>query len=116
MSIHQIENYKFGEVTINGKKYHKDVIILPEHIIENWRRDKGHYLQIKDLDAVFQEQPQVLVIGQGAYGRMQVPKEIYKVVKERGIEVFSLPTGEACKKFNQINPEKPKAAALHLTC
>jgi hypothetical protein len=116
VSSHHIENYKFGEITISGKKYHKDVIILPEHIIDNWRRDRGHYLQIIDLDAVLQEQPQVLVIGQGAYSRMLVPNEIHKELEELGIQVFSLPTGEACEKFNQINPEKIKAAALHLTC
>lgn len=116
MNIHQIENYKFGEITINGKKYHKDVIILPEYIVDNWRRDKGHSLQVSDLKAVFQEQPQVLVIGQGAYSRMLVPDEIYKKFELLGIEVISLPTAEACKKFNHISNEKTKAAALHLTC
>lgn len=116
MGIHHIENYQFGEVTIDGKRYHKDVIILPEQIIDNWRRGRGHYLQIKDLDAVLQERPQVLVIGQGAYSRMIVPNELLNELRGLGIELFSLPTREACEKFNQINPDKTTAAALHLTC
>lgn len=116
MKDHFIENYRFGEITIDGNKYHDDVIILPDRILDSWWRDRGHFLQLGDLDAVLQAQPEALVIGQGANSRMQVPDEILKEIQQRGIEVYSLPTHEACDKYNQLNEEKNTAAAFHLTC
>jgi len=34
---------------IDGKVYKKDLIILPDKIVENWIREEGHFLQIQDL-------------------------------------------------------------------
>lgn len=116
VSNHHIEDYHFGEITIDGKKYRKDLVVLPDRIIDNWWRDRGHLLEIKDLDPVMQDKPEVLVIGQGAYSRLRVPDEIRSSLEHLGIELYTLPTPEACEKYNQLSQKRPTAAALHLTC
>ena len=41
---------------------------------------------------------------------------ITKALKEAGIELISLPTKEACQKYNEVRTQYDTAAALHLTC
>jgi hypothetical protein len=116
MNNHRINDYRFGQVTIDGKRYHKDVIILPDRIIDGWWRERGHYLQVKDLDEIIKEEPEILVIGQGAYSRMQVSDEVHRFLAGREIELIALPSKEACEKYNELNQATRTAAAIHLTC
>ncbi|MBE0466287.1 MAG: hypothetical protein IBX71_03570 [Candidatus Desulforudis sp.] len=37
-----INDYRFGQIVIDGEKYTSDVIILPECIIASWWRQDGH--------------------------------------------------------------------------
>jgi len=113
-----IENYRFGEITINGKKYRRDLIILPDKIIDNWWRKEGHNLCIDDLREVLEEDIDILIIGTGYYGFMKVPEKVVNKLKENGIDVIVKSTREACKVFNEMSSSKDKkiAAAFHLTC
>ncbi|OQY18037.1 MAG: hypothetical protein B6I35_13630 [Anaerolineaceae bacterium 4572_32.2] len=49
MSTSQIESYRFGRIIIDGQTHSKDVIILPDRVIENWWRQEGHALHLDDL-------------------------------------------------------------------
>ena len=61
--------------------------------------------------------PQLLVIGTGYYGRMQVPKKTIESLRAVGIEVRIAKTSEAVAEFNRLQRESPRiVAALHLTC
>jgi hypothetical protein len=44
-----IDSYDFSRITINGKHYTTDILVFPEKIKADWRRKKGHSLQIADL-------------------------------------------------------------------
>ncbi len=58
-----------------------------------------------------------MVVGQGAFGRMKVNKEVDEALEERGIEVIAERTGEAIDTFNKLIEDDEKVvAALHLTC
>lgn len=116
MSTPQIEDYAFGHIVIDGERYEEDVIILPDRVEGNWWRDEGHTLQTQDLDAVFETDVDVLVVGQGAYGRMSVPQETRQALEEAGIEVVAHDTEEACQVYNRRRENGNVAAALHLTC
>jgi hypothetical protein len=116
MSAPKIESYKFGHIVIDGQTHQKDVIILPDEVIGNWWRDEGHSLNPDDLDPVFAAKPDALVIGQGAYGRMQVPAETREAIEAAGIEVIEQKTTQAYQTYNQIRARRTVAAALHLTC
>lgn len=116
MDGYQIDNYFFGQITIDGRTYHKDVIILPNRIIDRWWRERGHYLQLNDLNAVFDEELEVLVVGQGTFSRMQVAGEIFDICQNKGIELICLPSMEACDKYNALSKISLTAAAIHLTC
>jgi len=116
MNKHRIDDYRFGQITINGKNYHQDVIILPDKIIDHWRRARGHQLQLEDLEVVIEEKPDILVIGRGTYSRMLVPEEINTTCLSHGIKVIALPSKQACERFNELSKEYRLAIAIHLTC
>lgn len=116
MSAPQIEDYRFGHIVIDGESHDQDVIILSDEVQGGWWRKEGHALHREDLDPVFEAKPEVLVVGQGAYGRMKVGREIRRALKDAGIEVVARNTDEACETYNEMREKRKTAAALHLTC
>ena len=116
MTAPHIDNYQFGKIVIDGKVYTKDVILLPTRIISGWWRKEGHLLQVIDLNDVLSAEPDVLVIGQGAYGRMRIKVDVEDALRKAGIEMISRSTDEACQVYNRRSQQDKVAAALHLTC
>ena len=113
----QVSHYEFGNIDINGHSYHADVIITPDKVIDTWWRKQGHNLQIDDLDEILKKEPEILIIGTGFYGRMQVPAETLKFLEQRGIQARIAKTSEAVTDFNELQKKYAKiVAALHLTC
>jgi hypothetical protein len=116
MNPPRIDSYRFGEIIIDGQVYDKDLIITPHGITPDWWRAEGHSLSIPDLEVVLAAPPEVLIIGQGAYGRMEVPEATRRELTTAGVEVLAQRTAEACQSYNQLVGEKKVIAALHLTC
>lgn len=108
-----IEAYSFGTITIHGKKYANDVLIFKETVF-SWWRTQGHVLNPEDLSKIEDNPPETLVVGTGAYGRLQIPEKTKTFLQERNISLIAEKTGKACTIFNEL--PQPRAAALHLTC
>ena len=111
---HRVNSYNFGEIVIDGQTYHHDVIIFKEKILDWWRAE-SHNVSINDADKITQLKPQTIIFGTGESGVMRVPRETLDFLKQQGIEVILLRTGEAYQKYNEMS-EGEVAAALHLTC
>ena len=116
MNAPKIDAYQFGQIVVDGETYQKDVVIFSDGVQPNWWREKGHSLSMKDLAEVLDKHPEVLVLGQGAYGRMDVPKETRRQIEAAGIQVIAQSTKDACQTYNQLRDLKEVVAALHLTC
>jgi len=113
----RVESYGFGRIRIDGKTYHEDLIILPNKVLESWRRAKGHELRLDDLRDVLEADIDCLIIGTGYYGMVRVLDEVIEYFKERGVEVIIKPSREACETYNeQVDAGRRAALALHLTC
>ena len=111
-----IDGYEFGEITIDGKTYHHDVIIYKDRVDDAWRRIEGHKLSLSDIAQILEKKPEILVIGTGADGVMNVPADVTASIEAKGIRVIAKKTGDACEDYNQMSPSKNVIAALHLTC
>jgi len=111
-----IDSYDFGRITIDGKRYSTDAIVFPDKVKTGWWRKEGHLLQIVDLKEVLEAKPEVLVVGTGYMGMMEVPPETRKSIESEGIKIIVQKTAEACKTFNRLVKSKKVVAALHLTC
>lgn len=112
----RIEHYAFGTITVDGRIYRSDVIILPDRVVPNWWRDRGHSLVPGDLPEVVADPPATLIVGTGAFGAMAVPGETADALEALGVELVVRPTAEAVEIYNRLAPAGRVAAALHLTC
>ncbi len=111
-----IEDYNFGEVKILGKVYRSDVIIYPDHVDAKWWRKQGHNLELDDIKEVIDAHPDIIIIGTGQPGMLQVNEETRKTLNQEGIKTIVLPTERACQEYNRIGQKKKVIACLHLTC
>lgn len=113
----EIEAYRFGYVRIYGVEYQRDVIVFPEKVLSDWWREDGHKLSLNDLTEVLEYNPEILVIGTGANGAMNVPRTLTDELESRGIDVLVAETDAAVEQFNEFTAAGRRAvAALHLTC
>jgi hypothetical protein len=111
----KLEEYHFGRVVVDGEEHTRDVIVLPSRVVANWWRRNGHSLQIEDLEDVLDELPARLIVGCGAEGRLRPDPGVLRILRERGVEVEVLRTGDAVRRYAEAD-DRDTAAALHLTC
>lgn len=111
----QLRDYSFGRIVVDGEEHDRDLIVLPARVVANWWRRHGHSLALEDLREVEAELPEKLILGAGAYGRLQPPAAVLEELERRGIDVEVLHTGDAVRRYGELD-ERRTAAALHLTC
>jgi hypothetical protein len=116
METPEIQDYDFGQMVVDSKRYTRDLILLPDRVAANWWRKEGHRLDVEDLQQVLAAKPAVLVVGTGAYGMMKVPEETHQAVELAGIELRVARTGEAWRTYNDLREQRRTAGAFHLTC
>jgi hypothetical protein len=111
----RISEYDFGHIVVDGRQHDRDLIVLPDRVLDNWWRKQGHSLVIEDLEEVLEELPHHLIVGCGAHGRLEPERATLDSLRDRGLAVELAPTAEAVEKYNASDPQRT-AAALHLTC
>ena len=111
-----IDSYSFGNITIDGQKFTKDLIIFPDHINSNWKRKIGHLLTKDDITEILDYKPEVLIIGTGSRGLMKVDEILKDKIKALGIEFVIKKTSEAVIEYNRIYKDNKIVCAPHLTC
>jgi hypothetical protein len=60
--------------------------------------------------------PEVLIIGTGYMGLMNVPEELRKELIKKNIELYIENSRRAVEIFNSIHRKRRTIAAFHLTC
>lgn len=112
-----INNYSFGEIIINDKKYNKDVEIRWNGEVLDWWRNKGHVFAITDLYRALEQEPEVIILGTGDYGVARVGEKVKNELEKQGIELIIEKTADAVKIFNNYIKKNKKVTGLfHLTC
>ena len=112
-----INDYRFGQMKIDGREHRRDLKIIKGRVKANWWRKEDHRLAREDIDDILSAYPDILVVGTGESGNMRVEESLRSALKEQGIEVTAERTGEAVKTFNRLESEgRDVAGAFHLTC
>jgi hypothetical protein len=115
MTMH-IDSYSFGNIVINNKIYASDVIVFPDRVDPSWWRKEGHYLNKEDLSTIIEAKPEIVIIGTGQSGVMEVPRDTVVFLESHGIKVYIEKTGLAVNLFNSQPKDKTVIGAFHLTC
>lgn len=111
-----IDNFESGLIVIDGQTFRNDLLLWPGQIKSDWWRRESHLLQLEDVAEALAAAPQVLVVGCGVYGRLEVDPALAQHLKAQGIELMAQPTPEAVRSINDLAGKRRLAAALHLTC
>jgi hypothetical protein len=111
-----IDSYAFGHIIVDGVSYRNDLLIWHGRIKADWWRQESHLLQPGDVAEALAGGPEVLVVGRGDPGRMEVDIKLAALLKDKGIDLVAVPTREACRIINSLAGKRRLAAALHLTC
>lgn len=118
----KLESTKFGRVTINGKAY-PDVLLVGDEIIpRNLRRlhrryGTAHLVPPEELDQLLEAGPEVLVIGTGQQGLLNVDGCLKELAKEAGVSLVVKRTPLALCEYQRLVAEGKKVNALiHVTC
>ena len=92
-----------------------DLVIFPDHLKNNWFRDAGHMLTLKDLEDILAAKPRILVIGTGHSGVMKVDREVKEYCRKNGIRLVEAKTADAVREYNRLEGQET-IGAFHLTC
>ena len=112
-----IEEYRFGEMVINGLLYTRDLKILEGAVVPDWWRKKGHRVYPEDILDILEKTPDTLVLGKGQPGKMASTSALQKALRENGIELIEEETATAVDTYNRMSGEgRLVAAGFHLTC
>ncbi len=110
-----------GWFSIDGNRFTHDVVVHSDGSVERRSVDlsqayRGEYfhtpLSERELDFLETEKPEVLIVGAGFKGMMQLTPMAQGKLK--GIPVFVMTTEKAIEMMN--NETRRFAAILHLTC
>jgi len=86
-----IEQFEWGRFQINGQFHSmdgegagKDICMINGRV-RSWTTRKGHVLTQHMIDGVMNTGVDILVVGNGVYGKVRVPKPTRKAIKQGGI-------------------------------
>lgn len=110
-----IDSYAFGRMVVDGKEYRRDLKLLPSGIKPDWWRKEGHVLHLADMEDALEGKPEVIIVGTGHDGCMEVDRSVAERCRESGIKLIALRTADAVEEFNRRSG--PGVIGLfHLTC
>ena len=116
-----VDGTEFGRVTIGGEVYERDTIVRADGKIK--KRKKGEVKEIygtshkigpRELARVCKGNPDVLFIGTGQNGAVELTEDGAEFLRHRGVECHALRSPEAVEAFNKAGGRK--ALLIHVTC
>lgn len=118
-----ITHFEWASFTINGQVHNteqgvgKDIMLSPAGLTP-WKEREGHLLKPKMLKRAVDLHPDVLIVGNGVQGALDVSKKARKYVKEAGIpDLLILKTPDACREYNRQSRQGKRVILLaHGTC
>ena len=83
----KIDSFSFGSIVVNGTTYKTDIIVFPDRVQTEWKREEEHRPQISEFADILKAEPEVLIIGTGYAGVLSIPDQIRNFLTSKGIEV-----------------------------
>ncbi|MEN6451069.1 MAG: MTH938/NDUFAF3 family protein, partial [Thermoguttaceae bacterium] len=111
----------FGEVTVGKKTYARDIYVLVDGRVKKRKKSlarqnygSAHKVGSKELELVCQGGPEILFIGSGMSGRVELTDDAQRYLDQRAIQCEIEPTAKAVDAYN--GSKLRKAALIHVTC
>jgi uncharacterized protein len=108
-----IRSYTNGELRVGEQVFHRSCILTPDLVIPEWRPTKVEDLQEEDLQVLFEQKPEVVLLGTG--NRLEFPPvKIRGAFARAGVALETMDMGAACRTFNVLVQEERRVCAALL--
>lgn len=96
--------YKAGRIAVNGRQLTRSLLLLPDHLDEQWGPAAYDSLAVEHLSALTAYSCDVVLIGTGTRQRFPAPALLRPLIEAgRGFEIMD--TAAACRTYNIIVAE-----------
>ena len=111
-----IDEFKYGFFKVDRKEHYGDIKIINDKV-KQWPSRERFILRKEDLKDIIEAKPDILIIGTGATGLLQVSKELQMELQQLRIKIYIEKTVQACQRYNKLKRElKNVHALLCATC
>lgn len=100
-----IEEYNFGYIIIDGRRYNNDVEVRWTNEVLPWRFKNRHQIDTEEVRRTIEQKPETIIIGIGQSGLAIVTEQAQNFIRENGIELIIDKTEEAVKTFNVMKED-----------
>lgn len=105
--------YGDDHVAVNHQKYEKNLVVLPETLLENWSTANIASLSEADVKRLLSLDAEVILLGTGKRLRFPPPSLLHPFASAGiGLEIMDLQA--ACRTYNILATEGRKVAAALL--
>lgn len=116
-----ISDTRFGSITIEGRAYDHDIVINLSGEVRKRKKKlskkvygTSHKVSLEEARYIFEENAEVVIIGNGQYGALELSNEAKEYFKKHKCRVKMMPTPDAIKAWNE---ELGKVVGMfHVTC
>jgi hypothetical protein len=116
----RITDCRWSRVSIDGHGTVKDAKLYPGGARAwDWRETGTRHtpgIQSADVAELLDHGAEVVVLSQGVLRMLKVCPETLALLREKGIRVHVLPTGEAVTTYNLLRETERVGALIHSTC
>ena len=117
----QIDDTSFGSIRVEGKSFDHDIIINLEGEVHKRKKKlskavygSSHTIYLPEIEYVYQEKAEGLIIGSGQYGVARLSEEASEFLEARHCRVIMKNTPEALEEWNR--QEGRWIGLFHITC
>ena len=105
--------YGSGYVAVNGQRYHRSLVVMPQQVIEDRLAANFEQLTAGHFEFLLEFDPQIVLLGTGAALRFPPPGLTRCLTAARiGLEVMD--TSAACRTYNVLTAEGRNVVAAIL--
>ena len=109
-AIQMVRAYAPGEIRVGEQVVRSSCLLSADRLITSWRPQTLGDLRAEDLEAIFELEPEIVVLGSGT--RQKFPDySLLAQVLSRGIGCEVMDTGAACRTYNVLVSEDRRAVA-----
>ena len=99
-----------GWVRVGADEYRRNVVLLPDRIVEDWAPAGLDALTADDFAVLLAHKPEIVLLGTGATQRFLHPRVLAPLIDAR-VGVETMDTRAACRTFNILVAEGRRVAA-----
>ena len=116
----RIVDLSWGRVGVEDGRTFRDAKLYPGGGREwDWRETGTRHvpgIQPADVEELLDHGARVVVLSEGVQKRLQVCPETLRLLEERGVVAYVLPTPEAVRLYNELSTRTAVGGLFHSTC